>query len=137
MNIAKNIALALTLALVAFAAACGGSSAANNDPNSPTGVSKRFIAAAQAKDPKAFKSLLAKQSIASMEKDAQEAGLPLDQMLVSLLNQDLYPKGAVETETRNEAIKGDRATVEIKGSDGKWAQNELVREDGNWKITLE
>lgn len=137
MHIAKHSALALTLALVAFAAACGGSSAANNDPNSPSNVSKRFVAAAQAKDVKTFKSLLAKKSIAAMEKDAKEAGLPLDQMIASLLDQDLFPKGAGEIETRNEEINGDKATVEIKGSNDKWSQNELVREDGNWKITLE
>jgi hypothetical protein len=58
-------------------------------------------------------------------------------MIASLLNQDLFPKGAGEIETRNEKINGDKATVEIKGSDGKWSQNELVKEDGNWKITLE
>lgn len=137
MNIAKSIALALTLALVAFAAACGGSSAASNDPNSPSNVSKRFVAAAQSKDVKTFKSMLAKKSVASMEKDAKEANLPLDTMIASLLAQDLFPKGAGEIETRNEEINGDKATVEIKGANDKWSQNELVREDGNWKITLE
>lgn len=136
MNTAKYIALTLTLALVAFAAACGNS-AASNDPNSPSGVSKRFVAAAQAKDAKTFKSLLSRKSIASMEKDAKEANLPLDQMLASLLNQDLFPKGAGEPELRNEKISGDTATVEIKGSNGKWSQNELVKEDGNWKVSLE
>lgn len=136
MNTAKYITLTLTLALVAFAAACGNG-AANNDPNSPGGVSKRFVAAAQAKDAKAFKSLLSRKSIASMEKDAKEANLPLDQMIISLLNQDLFPKGAGDLETRNEKISGDTATVEIKGSNGKWSQNELVKEDGNWKVSLE
>lgn len=136
MNITKYFALTLTLALVAFAAACGSSSA-SDDPNSPSGVSKRFVAAAQAKDVKTFKSLLSRKSIASMEKDAKDANTPLDQMIASLLNQDLFPKGAGEVETRNEKISGETATVEIKGSNDKWSQNELVKEDGNWKISLE
>lgn len=137
MKNARYIALTLTLALVVTATACGGDSATNNDPNSPSGVSKRFVVAARAKDVKTFKSLLSRKSIASMEKDAAEAKMPLDQVIETLLNQDLFPKGAGELETRNEKISGEAATVEIKGSDGKWSQNELVKEDGSWKISLE
>jgi hypothetical protein len=136
MNHAGNITLATALAFTAlFAIACG--SAANNDANSPGGVTKRFVEAARRKDAVTFKSLLSKKSIASVEKDAKAAGLSVEQMIARVLEQDLFPKGSSALEIRNEKISGDTATVEFQGGDGKWLQNELVREDGQWKVTLE
>lgn len=138
MKIAKSITLVLALAMVIAATACdSGSSSASNDPNSPSGVSKRLVEAAQKKDVQTFKSLLSKGTIAGLNKDAKEAGLPVDNMLSQLLAQDLFPKGAGAIETRNESINGDKATVEIKGVNDKWSQNELVKEDGSWKVTLQ
>jgi uncharacterized protein YunC (DUF1805 family) len=135
MNNIKKIGLGITIAVALFAVACGGSS--SNDPNSPSGVTRRFVEAARQKDAKTFKSLLSKKSIASVEKDAKEVGISADQMLTKTLEQNLFPAGSSALETRNEQITGDTATVEFKGGDGKWLQNELVREDSNWKVTLE
>src|SRR5215213_10672465 len=136
MHNARNNTVIIAFALIALLAiACG--SGTNNDPNSPSRVSKRFVEAARQKDAKTFKSLLSKKSVASIEKDAKEAGLTADQMIARVLEQDLFPKGSSAFETRNEKITGDTATVEFKGGDGKWLQNDLVREDASWKVTLE
>ena len=135
MNNLKKIGLGITIAAAFFAVACGGSS--SNDPNSPSGVTRRFVEAARQKDAKTFKSLLSKKSVASVEKDAKEVGISTDQMLAKTLEQNLFPAGSSALETRNERISGDTATVEFKGGDGKWLQNELIREDGSWKVTLE
>jgi len=136
MKRAKTTALITTLVAAAFfLIACGSTS--SNDPNSPSGVTRRFVESARQKDAKTFKSLLSKKSVASVEKDAKEVGISTDQMLAKTLEQNLFPAGSSALETRNEQISGDTATVEFKGGDGKWLQNDLVREDGNWKVTLE
>lgn len=135
MNNTGNLKLIITLAVVSLLAAACGSAASG--PNSPGAVTKRFVEAARQKDVKAFKSLLARKSIATLEKDAREVGIPLDEMLAKTLEQDLVPAGPNALETRNEKISGDTATVEFKQGNGRWSQNELVREDGNCKVTLE
>ncbi|HEX8145247.1 MAG TPA: hypothetical protein VF553_21955 [Pyrinomonadaceae bacterium] len=135
MNNVKKIGLGITIAVALFAIACGGSS--SNDPNSPSGVTRRFVEAARQKDVNTFKSLLSKKSVASVEKDAKEVGISTEQMLAKTLEQNLFPVGPSALETRNEQVSGNTATVEFKGGDGKWLQNELIREDGSWKVTLE
>lgn len=135
MNNIKKIGLGIAIAVTLFAIACGGSS--SNDPNSPSGVTKRFVEAARQKDANTFKSLLSKKSVASVEKDAKEVGISTEQMLAKTLEQNLFPAGSSALETRNEQISGNTATVEFKAGDGKWLQNELVREDGSWKVALE
>lgn len=136
MNVRNFKLLALTFAIAFTVAACGAS-ANSNDPNSPTAITKRFVAATQSKDVAAFKSVISKKSLATIEKDSKEAGMTSDQMIARVLGQNLYPKGTGELETRNEAISGDTATVEFKDGSGKWQQNELVREDGNWRVNLD
>lgn len=132
MSNTRSIKLIVALALVSLlAAACG------SDSNSPSAVTKRFVEAMRQKDVQTFKSLLSKKSITTIEKDAKEVGISTDEMLAKTLEQDLVPAGTSSLETRNEKISGDTATVEFKKGDGKWSQNELVREDGNWKVTLE
>lgn len=133
MNIKRNAVATLTLALIALmVAACG---AADSGPDSPSGVSKRFIEAARSKDAKTFKSLLSKKSLESIEKDAKEASMSADEMITKVLGEDLF-KVTGKIETRNEKITGDKATVEIKDDKGKWSENELVKEDGNWKVSI-
>ncbi len=132
MNIKRTAVTTLTFALIAFVAACG---AAGSSASSPSGVSKRFIEAARAKDTKSFKALLSKKSLESIEKDAKEASMSPDEMITKMLAQDLF-KGAGEIEVRNEKITGDKATVEIKDNEGKWSENELVKEDGDWKVSI-
>ncbi len=135
MNNSRTLKLIIMLAVISLLAAACGSAA--NDPNSPSAVTKRFVEAMRQKDVKTFKSLLSKKSIATIEKDAKEVGVSTDEMLAKTLEQDLIPTGPNALETRNEKISGDTATVEFKQGNGKWSQNELVREDGNWKVTLE
>lgn len=136
----KNIKqIALFLIFAAFAAvsiACDGAASVSSDPNSPTNVSKRFVEAAKKKDVATFKSLLTKKSVAAMDKDAKEVNSTTDAMLAQLLAQDLF-KTAGEPEFRNEKITGDKATVEFKDTAGKWNENELLKEDGAWKVSLE
>ena len=132
-----TVILTVILAIVALASACGQSSAtAINDPNSPTSVSKKFVEAARKKDVSTFKSLLAKKSLDTMEKDAKEAGTSADAMIKEFLAQDLFA-GQGELEFRNEEISGDRATVEFKDTSGKWNKNDLVKENGAWKVSLD
>ena len=136
----KNIKqIALFLIFAAFAAvsiACDGAASVSSDPNSPTNVSKRFVEAAKKKDVATFKSLLTKKSVAAMDKDAKEVNSTTDAMLAQLLAQDLF-KTAGEPEFRNEKITGDKSTVEFKDTAGKWNENELLKEDGAWKVSLE
>lgn len=132
MTSKRNVTVTLTLALITFVAACG---AATSGPNSPSGVSKRFIEAARAKDVKTFKALLSKKSLESIEKDAKEANMSADEMITKLLGQDLF-KGTGAIKVRNEKITGDKATVEIKDDKGKWLENDLVKEDNNWKVSI-
>ncbi len=134
MKLRKITTLVIALALVSVVAACGTTEIS---PDSPSGVSVRFVEAARSKDVKTFKSLLSKKSLQTMDKDSKEAGMATDAMIATMLEQDLFPKGAGSVETRNEKITGERATVEIKGESDKWSENELVKEDGGWKVTLE
>lgn len=132
-----TVILTVILAIIAFASACGGdSTSATNDPNSPTSVSKRFVEAARKKDVTTFKSLLSKKALDTMENDAKEAGTSADAMIKEFLAQDLF-KGQGELEFRNEQISSDRATVEFKDTSGKWNKNDLVKENGAWKVTLD
>lgn len=135
MHNAPKITLAAALAIAALlSVACGSTS---NDPNSPSGVTKRFVEASRQKDVQTFKSLLAKKSLASFEKDAKEVGISTDQMIAKTLAQNLFPAGSSTLATRDEKVSGNSATVEFQGGDGKWLENALVREDGSWKVTLE
>jgi hypothetical protein len=132
-----TVILTVILSVIALASACGGSSASvTSDANSPTSVSKRFVEAARKKDVSTFKSLLAKKSLDTMEKDAKEAGTSADAMIKEFLAQDLF-SGQGELEFRNEAVNGDRATVEFKDTSGKWNKNDLVKENGAWKVSLD
>jgi hypothetical protein len=133
----KTVILTVVLAIIMLASACGGSSTSTtSDSNSPTSVSKRFVEAARKKDISTFKSLLSKKSLDTMEKDAKEAGTSADAMIKEFLAQDLF-SGQGDLEFRNEEINGDRATVEFKDTSGKWNKNDLVRENGAWKVSLD
>lgn len=132
-----TVILTVIFAIVALASACGAdSTSTSGDTNSPTSVSRRFVEAARKKDVSSFKSLLSKKSLDTMEKDAKEAGSSADAMIKEFLSQDLF-KGQGELEFRDEQVSGDRATVEFKDTDGKWNKNDLVKENGSWKVSLD
>ena len=40
-------------------------------------------------------------------------------------------------ETRNEKIEGDRATLEVKNIEGGWNTVPFVKEDGQWKVSVD
>lgn len=133
----KRIALLLTLVVAAFGIACD-TATGGNDPNSPSGVTKRFVKAAQTRNTQEYKSVMSKKSLASMEKDAKEVEMTTDQLIAAALKEDMFGKSSdKEIETRSESISGERATVQFKDGNGKWLENDLVKEDGNWKVTVE
>lgn len=136
MNRFKQITISLMLVAVAFAIACD--SAASNDPNSPTGVTKRFVKAVQARNVAEYKANISKKSLDKMNRDAKEVGVPTDTLLAKALEENMFGKpDGKDIETRSEKISGDKATVQFKDGNGKWLENDLVKENGVWKVELE
>ena len=70
-----------------------------------------------------------------MEKDAKESSTSADAMINEFFKQDMF-RGQGELEFRNEQINGERATVELKDTKGEWSKNDLVKENGAWKVSL-
>lgn len=44
---------------------------------------------------------------------------------------------AATAEARNEKINGDKATIEYLDEKGGWSPMEFVKENGQWKLTIE
>jgi Domain of unknown function (DUF4878) len=135
-NIKTMAILIMFVATVALSAAC--SIETSSAANSPTSVTKRFVKAAQTRNVAEYKATLSKKTLETMDKDAKELGSTTDQMLALVLKEDTFGKASGgEIETRSEKISGDKATVQFKDGNGKWLENDLVKEDGGWKVAIE
>lgn len=91
--------------------------------SSPTEAWKLFYAAAQKKDVAAMRKVLSKSFLEHAKTDDYIKA---------------FGEALAETETsatRNEQINGDKATIEIQSTEGKWEPGNLIKEDGSWKIT--
>lgn len=100
-------------------------------PSTPTEVWKAFYAAAQKSDVAAMKKLMSKDLLAVAQKDAHDR--PIDDFISSQVGDEIRNKAT--SETRNEQITGDHATVEVKGAqEDEWNPIPFVKEDGSWKL---
>lgn len=102
---------------------------------SPTEVFRAQNEANRKKDAAAMKQNLSKDSLAMLEKAAQEEKMTVDQLLI-IDNEE--GDDVQNFETRNEKIDGNNATVEIRtAADEDWTTMPFVKEDGRWKIAMD
>jgi hypothetical protein len=100
--------------------------------STPTETWKEFYAAAQKRDGAAMKKLLSKDLLAVAKQDAHDR--PIDDYLSSQVGDEISHHAT--SETRNEKISGETATVEVKEATGdEWNPIPFVKEDGQWKLT--
>jgi len=121
------------MSLVVMIAACGsknGSSASN--PSTPTEVMQTFYASLQKKDVAALKQSMSKELLEKIGKVAKEGNQTVDEWLSNNIDSI---RSSMTSETRNEKIEGDRATLEFKNSQGDWRPQHFVKEDGVWKMS--
>ena len=105
--------------------------AATGSLATPTEAYKFGYEARQRKDVAALKRVMSKDAteFLTMIGGGKET---LDDQLKALAER---PQGAT-SETRNEQISGDRASLEYLDEHGKWVTMDLVKEGNDWKIDL-
>ncbi|HKC64257.1 MAG TPA: hypothetical protein VKB86_11495 [Pyrinomonadaceae bacterium] len=100
--------------------------------SSPTEAYKSFSQAAQKKDAAAMKKLVASSFLDRAQSRAKSKNQSVEDYLVT--SAEDYAN--FEGEPRNEQVKGDAATLDVKvkdGSGGGWITLSFVKE-GGWKI---
>ncbi len=124
--------LVIALAAVSLAAtACNWSAG-----SSPTATMKEFNKAMHKKDKEAVKKMLSKASLQVIEVDARLGDETLDDAIQSGLNK--VPSDLKLPEMRNEKIKGNTATIEVKDEEKRlWFPVAFVKEGGQWKIAYD
>ena len=65
------------------------------------------------------------------EKAAKAGGVTVDDIVK---RETLFTENQTSVEYRNEKIKEDKASIQVKTSYGSWETVPFVREDGVWKI---
>jgi hypothetical protein len=121
--------LVISLCLVAAAAAC------KKNP-SPTATARAFYQSFKDKDVEAYKRTVSKEGLKVLEDRAGAMEKSLDEYIRMELNKPgiTLPD---KLETRNEKIEGDRATLELKNIEGGWNTVPFVKEDGQWKVSVD
>ena len=103
-----------------------------NSLDTPTAVYKAAHAARKNKDIEALKQLISKDMIEFFERFGEGKPNAADEGLKQLVESPQNPSD----ESRNEKIKGDKATLEYLDQNGKWKMMDFVKEDGKWKLTI-
>lgn len=125
-------AIILALALMALSvAACNKSSG-----TSPTATFQTFYESLKNKDVEAYKKSVSKNALVMLEKRAKDFNRPLDEYIKQEMERP-NNKPPDKVETRNEKIEGERATLEVKNPEGGWNTVPFVKEDGQWKVSVE
>ena len=106
--------------------------AASGSLATPTEAYKFGYEARQRKDIAGLKLVMAKDALEFLTMIGQEEKKTLDDQLKTLADR---PQGPT-SETRNEKINGNRASLEYLDENGKWVTMELSKEGGEWKIDL-
>ena len=121
-------ALIVALALIAFIPACQKGS-------SPTATFQAFYQSLKDKNVEAYKKTVSKASLQVLETRAMNMDKTLDEYIQQEMNK---PSSVLpdKLETRNEKIEGDRATLELKNTEGGWKAVPFVKEDGQWKVAV-
>jgi hypothetical protein len=98
----------------------------------PTDAYKAGYEARKNKDIATLKRVMAKDALAFLTEIAQADKKTLDDQLKELAAR---PQAA-SAETRNEKIKGDRASLEYLDENGDWRTMDFSKEGNDWKIDL-
>ncbi len=126
-----NILAVMLVAVSLGAAACNRSTG-----SSPTAAMKEFNQAMRKKDKEAVKKMLSKASLRVIEVDARLGEETLDDAIQTGL--DKAPADLKLPEMRNEKIKGNTATIEVKDEEKRlWFPVAFVKENGQWKIAYD
>ena len=105
------------------------------DLSTPTAAYKTAYNARKNKDIPTLKRVLSKdvQDFLTEIGQADDADKKsLDDMLKELCLQPQAPSPDV----RNEKIDGDKATLEYKDESGEWQKMDLLKDNGDWKISI-
>ena len=97
----------------------------------PHDAYKFAYAARQKKDVAALKRVMSKDALEFLEMMTED-GKTIDDTLLKMTET---PQADTDV-WRSEKTTGDRATLEYPDAQGKWKTMDLVREDGEWKITF-
>lgn len=128
MKMRQTTALLIAVLLAVAVAACGGGA---KKAATPTEAFKLFYEAMKNKDVAALKSLISKETLASMEAEAKTKNKSLDDYLAEGSNS--VPPSMPQL--GEEKIDGDKATVQFKIDNApNWSAFSFVKEDGGWKI---
>jgi cytoskeletal protein RodZ len=98
----------------------------------PTEAYKTAYTARQNKDLAGLKRVMSQRLIGFLTEMGEAEKKSLDDQLKELFEQ---PQAAT-SESRNEKITGDKATLEYPDEEGKWKTMDFVKEGGGWKMTL-
>jgi predicted lipid-binding transport protein (Tim44 family) len=105
------------------------------DLSTPTAAYKTAYNARNNKDIPTLKRVLSKdvlQFLTEIGDTGDKDHKSLDEMLKDLCEQPQAPTA----DARNEMINGDKATIEYLDETGSWHPMELIKENGDWKITI-
>jgi hypothetical protein len=125
----QGIAILVVVALAFASAACKKGS-------SPTTTFQAFYRSFKDKDVEAYKKTVSKSSLQVLESRATA----IDKSLDEYIRQEMNRPGITlpdKLETRHEKIEGDHATLEIKNNEGGWNTVPFVKEDGEWKVSVD
>lgn len=100
-------------------------------PATPVETFKTYIKALKQKDYTSMKLLLSDGTIKMHETEAKAQGVTVDDIVK---RETLFSENQTSVEYRDEKIKEDRATLQVKTSYGSWEAVPFIREDGVWKI---
>lgn len=98
----------------------------------PTEAYKTAYTARQNKDLAGLKRVMSERLIGFLTDMGQTEKKSLDEQLKELFEQ---PQ-ATTSESRNEKITGDKATLEYLDEKGAWKTMDFIKEGDSWKMTL-
>ncbi len=105
-----------------------------NDAQTLASVVKAYGEALKTKNDAALRKVLSASTVKGWEDEMKSEGKT---KLAEYIASTEYVEGK-PYEVRNEEVKGDEATAEVKGgSFGVWSKIKFVKENGEWKMTDE
>jgi hypothetical protein len=108
--------------------ACGSD---ESKPATPIETFKTYTKAIKNKDIETMKLLLSAETMKMNQLEAQARGVSVDEVVK---NETLFSEQQKTVKLRNEKIEGNKATLEVENTFGKWETVPFIMEDGVWKI---
>jgi hypothetical protein len=125
----RNYLTILILAIIAIGPSCGG----EQTSATPLDTFKTYIKAIKKKDTTTMKILLSAETLKAHEQEAKAQGVTVD----DIVKRDSYFwEGQKSVEYKNEKVDGEKATLEVKDSVGRWQTFYFILENGEWKIDM-